>query len=145
MFNARINILAAFALLFGIVFATGCGKPEEKLVGTWQVDVDSMINEDENIKKLEGEAKTQAIEMAKKMAGSMTFEFTKDGKINMAFGEMKQEGTYTVKGTDGNTVTLSTKTKRGDKEKEEEIKVIVDGDKIKMTGPDGKTMALVRK
>lgn len=138
----RFNIFAALAIFCGLL-VTGCGKPADKIVGKWKVDLAALEN-DPNLAKLEGEAKKTALEAAKKMMGSMTTEFTKDGKVIMNFGAMKMEGTYTVKSTDGNTVTLETTMKKGDKEKKEEIKVTVDGGKIKLKGPDGKEIAFVK-
>lgn len=139
----RLNIFASIAIFCGL-FVTGCGKPADKLVGKWKVDLAALENDPKLAEIKDEEQKKAALEAAKKMMESMTTEFTKDGKIIMNFGAMKMEGTYTVKATDGNVVTLETKMKQGENEKTDEVKVTVDGGKIKLKGPDGKEIAFVK-
>lgn len=143
MIQQRFPLFAIFALLMGLAVA-GCSKPEDKLVGVWTIDVEATMKEDPKTKDLKEEDLKKQVEMAKKFMGEMSFEFTKDGKMIASFGKEKKEGSYTVKGTEGNTVTLETKTMKGDKEKVEELKVTIDGDKLKITDKK-QTMVLARK
>ncbi|MBU0549968.1 hypothetical protein KKF91_02840 [Myxococcota bacterium] len=138
---ALIGLLALLAL-------SGCSKPADKIVGTWTVDIES-LDSDPSLQKLEGDQKKAALEMAKKMMADMSFEFTKDGKMKMAFGKMAKEGTYKVTKTEGNTVTIEGTMKEGQgdkaKDKTEELKIEVLKDKIKITGPDKKSITFARK
>lgn len=142
----RFNFFAALAIFAGLFLtACGSGKPEEQIVGKWKVDLSSIEN-DPKLKEIKDEEKKKMmLEQAKKMLGSMTAEFTKDGKMVMVMGkDMKTEGTYTVKSTEGNVVTLETKMKRGDKEKTETVKVTMDGGKMKLAGPGGQEIVFTK-
>jgi hypothetical protein len=95
---------AALALAM-IALLTACGgKAADKLIGKWTIDVDKM-GEMEDIKKLPEDQKKAAMEMAKGMASSMTFEFTKDKILLDAMGQ-KKEGPYTVKSEAGDKVVI---------------------------------------
>ena len=136
----RFNIFAALAIFCGLVLTACGGKPEEQIVGTWKIDADAMMAamaDDPRFKDMPEEAKKTALEQGAKMMGSMTAEFTKDGKMSMNMGkDMKKEGTYKVVSTEGKTVTLAA-TMDG---KTENIVVTVDGSTIKLKGPDGPEM-----
>jgi hypothetical protein len=141
--TAPIRVFSIAALFVGLL-VVGCSKPADKIVGTWTIDVEATLKADPKTKDMKPDDLKKQVEMAKKFMGEMTFEFTKDGKMVAAFGKEKKEGTYTVKATEGNTVTLETKTKEGDKVKEEELKVVVDGDKLSITDKN-QTLVLARK
>lgn len=143
--NVRFNFIAAFSLIFGLLLATGCSKPADNLIGDWKVDVESLKN-DPRMKKLEGDKLKQAMKMATEAAGKMTFTFTKDGKFKMAMGPMTQEGTYAITKTDGNTLTIETKMKKGDKEKTETVTATIDGSKLKLNmGGKAEALNLVKQ
>lgn len=75
-----------------------------RLIGTWGIDVDR-LGELEEIKKIPAERRQAAIEMAKGFAGSMSFEFSKEGMVMEAMGQRKV-GTYKVVKSEGNKITL---------------------------------------
>ena len=142
----RFNIFAAFAIFCGLFLtACGSGKPEEQIVGKWKVDLSALAN-DPKLAEIKDEAKKkEMLDQVTKMMGSMTAEFTKDGKMSMVMGkDMKTEGTYTVKSSEGNVLTLETKMKRGDKEKTETVKVTMDGGKMKLAGPGGQEIVFTK-
>jgi hypothetical protein len=120
--------LVLFALLTSMFLAcSGGGSGADKIVGKWTVDVDA-LSEMEEFKKMPEEQRKMALEMAKGMMSSMEFEFTKDTfKVSM-MGK-SEEGSYTVKSSEGDKVVLSAKGKDG---KEEEMTVSANGDKMVM-------------
>lgn len=94
-----VLVLALVALL------TACGgKASDKLIGKWTIDVDKM-GEMDDIKKLPEAERAAALEMAKGMAGSVTFEFTKEKILLDAMGK-KSEGPYKVKSEEGSKVVI---------------------------------------
>lgn len=110
------------------------------LIGQWTVDPEAIANSPEMQQLPEAERK-QALEMATQMAAQMTFEFTGDGKLVMAFGDQKKEGTYSVKEAKGDELKLAT-TVDG---KAEDITVKTAGDKLVLTDPKGQQITLIRK
>lgn len=94
--------LVVVALAFVV---TGCGsKASAKLIGKWTIDIDKMADM-EQLKKLPADQKKAALEMAKGMASSMTFEFTAD-KMLVDAGGKKMAGTYKVKSETADEVVI---------------------------------------
>lgn len=129
----RFNIFAAIAIFCGL-FLTACGggKPEEQLVGTWKADVDAIVasmKDDPKMAKMPEEMKKKMVEGISKELGSMSFEFTKDGKMIATLGkDKKTEGTYKVKNVNGKELTIEG-TMDG---KTQELKATIEGGKLIM-------------
>lgn len=115
-----------------------------KIVGVWKIDLKSLEN-DPRLAKMEGPAKEAAMKQAKQMMGQMTTEFTKDGQLVMALNpQMKMQGTFVVKSATGNAMVLETTMKQGDKLKTETVNVTLDGDSLKLKGPNGQEIAFTK-
>ena len=120
-----LSLIAALALV-------ACGSPESDLEGTWGLSPESA---DEMTKDVPAGMRAQAKERASKM--TMTY---KDGKCTMTMpGVGSQKGTYVVKSTDGNKLTVETVLEG----KTETVVLEMDGDSLS-TSMQGKTMKFVR-
>lgn len=111
-----------------------CGKPSDKLIGKWGLDVEK-LSELEEIKKMPEDQRKMALEMAKGMLVAATFEFTADKMIKDGMGK-KEEASYKVKSQEGDKVVIET-TKEGKTETMNcEFKgetLIINNDKITLT------------
>ncbi|HSN98539.1 MAG TPA: hypothetical protein VLS89_09575 [Candidatus Nanopelagicales bacterium] len=134
MSNRSRKLIASFLLLGGLLLVA-CSKPEDKLVGTWGVDLDATIAADEKLKAMPEDQRKMATEFAQKMFAEASFEFTKDGKMLANFAGKKEEGSYTVKSAEGDKIVLSTKGKDG---KEEDMTVEASADKLVLSIKDQK-------
>lgn len=106
------SMLALVALLF-----TGCAKtPEQRVTGTWGLDVDGTVSHMEG----SGDQLEQARAMMESM--NMTLTFNADGTMSMSMtlGETRtEEGTWSVKSAEGDTITVETiEAAEGDEEVE---------------------------
>lgn len=140
MSNRTRKLFASFILLGSLALAA-CGKPEDKIVGTWGIDLQATMAADEKLKAMPEDQKKMATEFAEKLFKEATFEFTKDGKMNANFAGKKEEGSYTVKSAEGGKLVLNTKGKDG---KEEEVTVEESGGKLVLSTKNGKFF-LVKK
>jgi len=132
MFNRRIAILSLFAFAFGM-FLTACsGKPEDKIIGKWTIDLEATMAADEKMKEMPEEAKKQAMEQAKAFLGNMSFEFTKDGQAIAKMGDKEEKSTYKVTKAEGSTLTVEMTEGEGDKAKKETMTFTIDGDNLTM-------------
>ena len=114
------TLIGMFILLAGLALS-GCSKPEDALIGTWKIDVDATVAQDEKLK-------------------AASFEFTKDGKMGANFMGKKEEGEFKVKSAEGGKIVLSTKGKDG---KEEDVTVEVKDGKMTL-GTKGQNLYLVK-
>jgi hypothetical protein len=128
------KLIASFILLAGLALSA-CSKPEDKIVGTWGIDLDATMAADDKLKALPEDQRKMAQDMAAGLFKEASFEFTKDGKMIANMAGKKEEGSYTVKSSDAEKVVLSTKDKNG---KEEEITVTTKGDGLMLAIKDQK-------
>ncbi|MBU0549967.1 hypothetical protein KKF91_02835 [Myxococcota bacterium] len=113
-------------------------------VGVWGIDISSLAEMDE-FKQMPPEQQKMALEQAAKMMGEATFEFTADQRMIMSFGGEKKEGTYKiVSDKDGKVVMEGTMMENGQPDTET-LTLQMNGPKLKITGPDGKTITFIRK
>jgi hypothetical protein len=129
-----------FILLCGLALSA-CSKPEDKIVGTWGIDLDATVAGDEKLKALPEEQRKMAMDMAKGLFKDSSFEFTKDGKMIANFAGKKEEGTYMVKSAEGDKLVLSTKGKDG---KDEDMTVEAKDNKLYLGIKDQK-LVLMKK
>lgn len=127
-----MRLLRTSLILVALAFVlSACGaKASSKMIGKWSIDVDK-IGEMEEFKKMPEDQKKAALDMAKQLGTSMTFEFTADKIVMEAMGQ-KKEGTYTIKSETADKVVLDTKLDG----KSEEMTVEIKGDGLVMG--DGK-------
>lgn len=137
--NTR-KFIGSFLLLAGLALSA-CAKPEDKIVGTWGIDLDATMAGDEKLKALPEEQRKMAMDMAQGLFKEASFEFTKDGKMNANFAGKKEEGTYTVKSAEGDKLVLATKGKDG---KAEEITAEAKDNKLHLM-TNGQKLVLVKK
>ncbi len=134
MLRITLSVLLLFSLF-------GCGKadPAAAMVGKWRFDIDA-LKETEDYKKAPDAEKL----MMEGMMGGMKIEITKD-TVNMTMSMLGQEQTdtskYTVKGSEGNLVTVEIETAEGEKNT---ATAKVDGDKLVLIDDTKKEIPLVR-
>jgi hypothetical protein len=103
------------------------------LVGKWTIDLEATMAEDPKMKDMPQDQKDQAMKAAEAFMKEMSFEFTADGKAIARMGEKEELGAYTIKSTEGDTMTIEMKQGEGDMAKVDEMKVQVVGDKLVMS------------
>jgi hypothetical protein len=140
MFKNSHKLIATFLLLSGLALSA-CSKPEDKLIGTWGIDLDATMAADEKLKAMPEEQRKMAMDMAKGLFQEASFEFTKDGKMNANFAGRKEEAAYTVKSAEGDKIVLNTKGKDG---KDQEITVEAKDSKLHLT-TGGQKLILAKK
>jgi hypothetical protein len=139
--------VCAIAVVY-LATSTGCGDQtttaRQRLVGKWEISADAFREaiKAEMAKKSKGEQEDAAMaNMVDAMLEQMkvNFEFTQDGKVNIAMSAMGQDrsetGTYEIVGVDGDNVTLKIITEK-DNDEPGKLKFI-DDDTIELTPPEG--------
>lgn len=107
------NILVVFAalalLLAGpIACKKGGGDAADNIVGTWTVDVDSMLEE------VPEEEREMARAMMQ-MMGDLTMTFGDDDSLTIAMGEGEsQSGSYEVTSSEGDTLSMTLTSNEGE-------------------------------
>lgn len=147
MHGRFLRLSAAFVLCLGL--SVGCTAPENKIIGEWKVDI-TALKDDPNIQKLKGDAQKKLLEMAGKMFGALAFSFTEDGQFKVVSVDqgavtVLREGTYSLKNVTGNTVTLETSLKRNGTDNLGMLTLVIDGNRLRMTGDKSREMILVKK
>ncbi len=133
----------ALPLLLGVALSA-CSKPADQIVGEWVYDQESLKN-DPDFKKMEKADQERSLKMAV-LLHSMSFVFTKDGKIQSKMGTSSQKGTYVVRGVEGKTITLATTIKADKKSRTEDLRIeLTDKNTMTLTGPDGRSIHFKRK
>lgn len=140
MSKRSYNLLASL-ILFGSLALSGCSKPEDKLVGTWGIDLDATMANDEKLKAMPPEQQKMAKDMAAGLFKDTNFEFTKDGKMKANFAGKQEEATYAVKSSEGDKFVLSTKDKSG---KDQDVTVEVHDKQMTIT-TNGQKLILAKK
>jgi len=122
-------VFSLFVALF-FVFATGCSKsPEQRLTGTWAVDVEATMDakaatlEGEELEEFEAE-REEATEQLNSM--SMTMTFNADGTAEMSMTFMDEEntsaGTWEITSAEGDEMVVAI-TEEDEEEAEEQTLV----------------------
>lgn len=144
MLQSRIALFS-IAFVFGLLLTACSSKPEDKIVGTWTVDIDATLAGDPKMKDMPEEQKEQAKKATEAFFSNMSFEFTKDGQATSKMGEKEQKGTFVIKKTEGDTLTLDMTSGEGESVKTQEMVLTVKGDQLHMTGQGGQQIVLKRK
>jgi hypothetical protein len=137
----RSNNILATILLLGSLAISGCSKPEDKIIGSWAVDLDATMAADEKLKALPAEQQKMAKDMAAGLFKETSFDFAKDGKMTANFMGKKEEAPFTVKSAEGDKLVLATKSKDG---KDQELTVEVKDGKMTLT-TNGQKIVLTKK
>ena len=131
MLQSRIALFS-IAFVFGLLLTACSSKPEDKIIGTWTVDIDATMAEDPKMKEMPEEQKEQAKKAAEAFLSNMSFEFTKDGQAIAKMGDKEQKGAFTIKKTEGDTLTLDMTSGEGENVRTQEMTVTVKGDQLHM-------------
>jgi PBP1b-binding outer membrane lipoprotein LpoB len=116
---------------------------QKALVGVWVLDLEA-LQQDPELAKLEPKARDQAFRVAAELMKGTTIRFDGDAKLSMTFGNNSQSGTWRITGATGETLTIEAKTSGQQGPKTELIKARVQGDRLRVTGTDGRSLDLVR-
>ncbi len=117
---------------------------QKALVSTWVLDLEALAK-DPSIVKLPPDAQAQALRIAGQLMAGTQVTFGDAGALTMVFGKRSQSGRYTVTSAAGDTLTLKAETEGVQGKKTETIKVTLTGDRLRLTGEDGKSLDLVRQ
>jgi hypothetical protein len=140
MSKRSYNLIASILLLGGLALSA-CSKPEDKIVGTWGIDLEATMGADEKLKAMPEDQQKMAKEMAAGLFKDTSFEFGKDGKMTANFAGKKEEAQFTVKSAEGDKLVLSTKDKSG---KDQEMTVEAKDSKLYLT-TGGQKLVLMKK
>ncbi|MCB9525514.1 MAG: hypothetical protein H6702_19355 [Myxococcales bacterium] len=162
---ARSSLLRSVSAAALCVAALACSKPadppaaapggevrsapasdalQKALLGAWRLDQQALARDPE-IAKLPPDAKAQAMVVLRGLMEGTRMQFGADGALQMTFGKRTQTGRYTIVGAQGAALTLETTTGEGERAKTERITARVEGDRLTVTGPDGKALDLIRE
>lgn len=119
----------AFSLFVALffVFATGCSKsPEQRLTGTWAIDVEATVDakaatlEGEELEEFEAE-REEAAEQLGSFAMTMTFNADNTAEMSMTIMEETntESGTWEIISADGDEMVVAI-TEEGDEEADEQ-------------------------
>lgn len=118
-------------------------SPGDTLIGVWKVDLVALQDSAE-LKAMDEAGREKALELARQHLAGLRFDFAKDGKFAVTFAKATQRGTWTVKQTDGDTLTIETTQSKGGEPKADQVQVRFTGDRAVLTGPDGKPVTFQR-
>lgn len=136
MNHAVINRSAAVILgLLWLVLAAGCASKsnEDKLVGTWKLDTERMLEASDMSEQ------ERAFAQAMMSAMEMTMTFRDNGTVDVRVAAMGQErsdsGEWHALSEQGNTITVAANNGKGGTDDEMTIE-FVDDDTISLVPPD---------
>lgn len=85
---------------------SACSAPEQRLVGTWQVDIESTLALEPETETLSDvERKTRKV-LLEKFLGPVVYEFTAEGKTVVSVAGQRTEGSYEIRRNDGDVLIL---------------------------------------
>lgn len=135
---------AALAVLLSLGLVGCGGNAEKRLIGKWELDVDSVKDA---AKSEAGDNPGAAIAMGMMDSMKVTLEFKEDNKMtaSFSFGGMSksQNGTWEVVSSSGNDVTIKTEVKNsqtGKTDVDEGSLTFIDDDTIETSPPAGSKM-----
>lgn len=111
--------------------------PAARLVGAWKVDL-AALAQTPDVAALDEATRARTLQIATKHLADLRFEFGADGAFSVTFANAKQTGRYEVAKAAGDTLTLKTTQQKGAELKTDEVQARFVGDRIVLTGPDGK-------
>ncbi len=119
-------------------------KPaKERIVGSWKIDL-AALGEAPELKQLDPQARQKRIERVWKSLQHTRFTFEAEGAFKVKVARGEQRGTWSIaKATDAE-LTLKTTVKEGEAERSDEVRARFDGDRLVLTGPDGKPLTFER-
>lgn len=125
--------------------ATRAPQPAKaRLIGSWKVDL-SYISTDAEMLELPPEQRKKAMEMARAVLKDLRIVFGDDGTVKVGTAQKMNVGTYVVTPTGAETLSVDAtmKTPNG-AETRETLNVEFVGEKIMVTGPDGKATRFMK-
>jgi len=114
------------------------------MVGIWRLDL-ATLKDDPEISGLAETERAEALKIAKGMMANVAFEFAAKGKMAIFMGQSVRRGTYTVKKSEGNVLTLETSVSGSGMAESDQITLTVQEKAMTMVSEKSKrTFRLVR-
>ena len=114
-----------------------------QLVGIWRVDLDALAK-DPAITNLPEKERPEALALMRQTFQSMAFEYAADGKLRVFLGSQTRTGTYTIDGSEEDTVSVTTVLGAGANKIESKIKITFSGMAALITQDGEPSLRLVR-
>jgi len=114
-----------------------------QLVGIWRVDLDALA-QDPAITNLAEKERPEALALMRQTFQSMAFEYAADGKLRVFFGSQTRTGTYTVHGSQEDTVSVTTVLGSGANKIESKIKITFESGAALITQDGEPSLRLLR-
>ncbi len=118
-------------------------SPAARLVGAWKVDL-AAIEQTPDVAALDEATRARTLEIARKHLADLRFEFGAKGDFTVTFAKTKQSGRFEVAKAAGDTLTLKTIQQKGAEVKTDQVQARFVGDRVVLTGPDGKPVTFER-
>lgn len=137
-----VGVLAVGIVLF-LVLRGGGSDPEARLVGTWHLDVDTLMAQKKAKQGPAGNPEQEAMQrvaegMLRGMASMVRMEFRRDGTARLPMDD--QDGRWAVTNVRGDRFTLST---TDSKDKKVTVEARFEGDRLHLE-KDGEPMVMMR-
>jgi hypothetical protein len=140
---AAPRMAVVFALALAAMALSAC-RGDRPFVGTWRLDVDALPQQTEFL-ALEGEQRTQAVALARKMLGEVEVEIAPDGRYRQTMAGRTHEGHWVVVSESGNSAVLDLSLERDGQRETRRIVIEVDGNRARMSGANRSTLVLRRE
>ena len=127
-----------------LVALAACTRAPDRLVGAWAVNTEALADDPE-LKALDEETRRRAVEMAQRAVAGMALEFQPGGEARVDLGATRLAGHYTIQRAEGDALTVETRLRVGDAWHVRTLEVVFQGDRLLVTGPDGRPMAFRRQ
>jgi hypothetical protein len=132
-----------FALALAAMALSAC-RGDPPFVGTWRLDTEALPQQPEFL-ALEGEQRTQAVSLARKMLAEVEVEIAPDGRYRQTLAGRTHEGSWELVSQSGNRAVLDLSLERDGQPERRRIVVEVDGNRARMSGANRSTLVLRRE
>jgi hypothetical protein len=123
MLNGQFRALLLLSLV--ALLACACTVTEQRLVGTWLVDVDATLALEPELEALSTTERRTRKTLLKKFLGPAVYEFTPDGRTIVTVADRRTEGTYVVRRNEGDFLLLDLRD--GERMRQVRVDLIADG------------------
>lgn len=140
---AAPRMAVVFALALAAMALSAC-RGDRPFVGTWRLDTDALPQQAEFL-ELEGEQRTQAVALARKMLGEVKVEIAADGQYRQTLAGRTLEGSWTLVSQEGSRAELDLSLERDGQREVRRVVIEVDGNRARMSGANRSTLVLRRE
>lgn len=140
---AAPRMAVVFALALAAMALSAC-RADRPFVGTWHLDAEALPQLPEFL-ELEGEQRTQAVALARKMLGEVKVELAPDGQYRQTIAGRLREGTWALVEQQGGRAVLDLHLTRGGEAETRRVVIEVDGNRARLSDANRSTLLLRRE